>query len=111
MWPAVGRPRCSRRNTAFGFGVFTPFASRSYTALEIVRTARVNFSSMLAIGIGSLIFVEFDINVAIVPGIFPVVGMPLPFFSYVGSSMVTICVCLGLLIAIDRDSMRHQNRA
>ena len=68
MWPAVGRPRCSRRNTAFGFGVFTLFASRSYTALEIVRTARVNFSSMLAIGIGSLIFVEFDINVAMVPG-------------------------------------------
>jgi rod shape determining protein RodA len=44
-------------------------------------------------------------------GIFPVVGMPLPFFSYGGSSMVTICVCLGLLIAIDRDSMRQQNRA
>jgi DNA-binding transcriptional LysR family regulator len=43
--------------------------------------------------------------------IFPVVGMPLPFFSYGGSSMVTICVCLGLLIAIDRDSMRQHNRA
>lgn len=75
------------------------------------RTARDNFSSMLAIGIGSLIFVEFTINVAMVLGIFPVVGMPLPFFSYDGSSMVTICVCLGLLIAIDRDSIRKQNRA
>jgi len=73
------------------------------------RTARA--SSMLAIGIGSLILVEFTINVAMVRGIFPVVGMPLPFFSYGGSSMVTICVCLGLLIAIDRDSMRQQNGA
>jgi rod shape determining protein RodA len=33
---------------------------------------------MLAIGIGSLIFVEFIVNVAMVLGIFPVVGMPLP---------------------------------
>jgi len=74
------------------------------------RTARDNFSSMLAIGIGSLIFCRIyyqrchgarDL----------LVGMPLPFFSYDGSSMVTICVCLGLLIAIDRDSMRQQCRA
>jgi hypothetical protein len=57
---------------------------------------------MLAIGIGSLIFVELTINVAMVLGILLVVGMPLPFFSYGGSSMVTICVRLGLLIAIDR---------
>jgi rod shape determining protein RodA len=66
---------------------------------------------MLAIGIGSLIFVEFTINVATVLRIFPVVGMPLPFFSYGGSSIVTICVRLDLLIAIDRDSMRQQNRS
>jgi rod shape determining protein RodA len=44
-------------------------------------------------------------------GIFPVVGMPLPFFSYGGSSIVTICVRPDLLIAIDRDSMRQQNRS
>jgi len=75
------------------------------------RAAWDNFSSMLAKGIGSLVFVEFTINVAMMLGIFPVVGMPLPFFPYGGSSMVTICVCLGLLIAIDRDSMRQQNRA
>jgi len=59
----------------------------------------------------SLIFVEFTINVAMVLGIFLVVGMPLPFFFHGGSSMVTICVCLGLSIAIDRDSMRQRNRA
>jgi cell division protein FtsW (lipid II flippase) len=39
------------------------------------------------------------------------VGMPLPFSCYGGSSMVTICVYLGLLIAVDRDRMRQQNRA
>jgi cell division protein FtsW (lipid II flippase) len=66
---------------------------------------------MLAIGIGSLIFVEFTINVATVFGVFPAVGMPLPFFSYGGSSIATICVRLDLLIAIDRDSMRQQNRS
>jgi cell division protein FtsW (lipid II flippase) len=45
------------------------------------------------------------------PLVSSVFSAALPFFSYGGSSMVTICVCLGLLIAIDRDSMRQQNRA
>ena len=75
------------------------------------RTVRDNFSLMLAISIGSLTFVEFTINVALVLGIFPVVGMPLPFFSQGGAPMVKICVCLGLLIAVNRDSIRQQNRA
>jgi rod shape determining protein RodA len=88
-----------------------PWAQLRADTMMHPRTARDNFSSMLAIGIGSLIFVEFTINVAMVLGIFPVVGTPLPFFSCDGSSMVTICVCLGLLITIDRDSMRQQNRA
>jgi len=87
---AVGRRRRHIvRHTEFIFSVFACWRSASV----------------------SLIFVEFTINVAMVLGIFLVVGMPLPFFFHGGSSMVTICVCLGLSIAIDRDSMRQRNRA
>ena len=45
---------------------------------------------------------EFTINIAMVMGLFPVVGLPLPFFSYGGSLLLTICVSLGLLISINR---------
>ena len=69
------------------------------------RTARDNFSSMLAIGIGSLIFVEFNINIAMVLGIFPA-AIFLLWWLVDGDDLHL----LGLLIAIDRDSMRQQNR-
>jgi rod shape determining protein RodA len=51
-----------------------------------------------------LIFWGVFINVAMVLGILPVVGIPLPFFSYGGSSMVKMMVAMGLLMNV---SMRR----
>jgi rod shape determining protein RodA len=84
--------------------VFLLFGCIIYLALEIGRHARDTFSGLLAIGLAALIFLEFFINVAMVLGIFPVVGMPLPLFSHGGSSLLTICISLGLLVSIDRDN-------
>ncbi|MBI2601951.1 MAG: rod shape-determining protein RodA [Deltaproteobacteria bacterium] len=86
--------------------IFVLFAILSYAALEIAREAKDTFNTLLAIGIGALIFLEFFINVAMVIGIFPVVGMPLPFFSYGGSFLLTICAAMGLLVAVERDTLR-----
>jgi rod shape determining protein RodA len=88
-----------------GVLVFLLFGCVILFALEIGRRARDTFSGLLAIGLASLIFLEFSINVAMVLGIFPVVGMPLPFFSHGGSSLLTMSVALGLLVAIDRDNV------
>lgn len=82
--------------------IFITFGILTYLALESARTAKDTFSSLLAIGIAAFIFVEFTINIAMVMGLFPVVGLPLPFFSYGGSLLLTICVSLGLLISINR---------
>ncbi len=82
--------------------VFILFALMTYLILEIARHSSDIFCSLVAIGIGALFFIEFAINVAMVLGMFPVVGIPLPLFSYGGSSLVSICIALGLLIAIDR---------
>lgn len=85
-----------------GACVFALFTILSLCALEIARRSKDSFNTLLALGITALIFVEFVINVAMVLGIFPVVGMPLPFFSYGGSSLLTSCVGIGMLVAIER---------
>lgn len=82
--------------------LFILFGVMTYSALLIAKGARDTFSSMLAIGIAALIFIQFAINVAMVLGLFPIVGIPLPFFSHGGSSLMTICAGVGILIAINR---------
>lgn len=86
--------------------VFILFTAIAYIALEIARESRDCFNALLAIGIAAIIMVEFTLNVAMVLGMFPVVGMPLPFFSYGGSALLTICISIGILIAIDRENAR-----
>jgi rod shape determining protein RodA len=84
--------------------VFTAFGLLTYIALDIARHCKDTFAGLLAIGIGALLFLEFSINIAMVMGIFPVVGIPLPFFSFGSSAMLTVCVSLGLLITINRNN-------
>jgi rod shape determining protein RodA len=38
-------------------------------------------------------------------GLFPVVGVPLPFFSYGGTALIMFCTSLGILVGIERDSL------
>jgi len=90
--------------------VFLLFTCFAYVALEISRSCRDGFYALLAIGMAALMYVEFAINVAMVIGIFPVVGVPLPFFSHGGSALLTSCSAMGILVALDRDNVRSLNR-
>lgn len=87
-----------------GILVFALFGGFTYVGLEIARSAKDTFNSLLAVGMTAFIFLEFLINVSMVLGLFPVVGMPLPFFSYGGSSLISLCIAVGILVAIDRDN-------
>lgn len=86
--------------------IFLLFATLIYQCLEISRESKDIFNALLSIGIAGLMTIEFSLNVAMVLGMFPVVGMPLPFFSYGGSAMLTICLAVGIVVAIDRDNSR-----
>ena len=55
------------------------------------------FSKLLCYGFGLLLFIHTFINIAMVTGIFPVVGIPLPFLSYGGSSMISFSIGCGLV--------------
>jgi rod shape determining protein RodA len=55
------------------------------------------FGRIVAFGVSSLFFIHFYINVAMVSGIIPVVGSPLPLMSYGGTIMISSMICFGLL--------------
>ena len=84
--------------------VFSLFAFLILNSPRYCTKLQRHILGMLAVGIAFFIFWEFVINVAMVLGVFPVVGLPSPFFSYGSSLLLTVCVALGLwyrLIAID----------
>ncbi len=70
--------------------------------LEVARAAPDRFSRLLAGGMTATIFFYVAINLMMVMGLAPVVGIPLPFMSHGGSSMMTNMICLGTLMMIDR---------
>jgi len=65
-----------------------------------VQRSRDLFSSLMVFGIGSQIFFHAIINVGMVIGLFPVVGIPLPLFSYGGSSVLSTMLGLGLILGV-----------
>jgi rod shape determining protein RodA len=72
--------------------------------LNIAKSSKDKFGSILAVGIVAVIFWQVVINVGMVTGLLPVVGIPLVLFSYGGSSLITTMAALGLLMNI---SMRR----
>jgi rod shape determining protein RodA len=69
------------------------------------------FGSVLAIGIAGMLFVHMWINIAMVMGLIPVVGVPLPMLSYGGSIMITMMMGFGLVLNawVHRDVNLNRN--
>lgn len=108
------------RHTDFIFSVFAEewgfsgsalllagYALLILLALRVVRRAKDRFGVLLAAGMTAILFWQFTVNIGMVTGLLPVVGVPLPLISYGGSSLVTTLVAVGLLMNI---SMRRNTR-
>lgn len=72
-----------------------------FVGLAIASRAQSQFSRLLAMGVTMTIFFYVFINVGMVMGILPVVGVPLPLISYGGSATITFMVATGLLLNCD----------
>ena len=70
--------------------------------LSVARTSHDRFGRLLAAGMSLTIFFYVAINLMMVTGLAPVVGIPLPFMSHGGSSMMTNMICIGTIMAVDR---------
>jgi rod shape determining protein RodA len=101
------------RHTDFIFAVFAEmwgfvgclvlllgYALLLLRGFDIAAAARDSVGRLVALGATSLLAAQILINVGMVTGLLPVVGIPLPFMSYGGSSMLVSMMALGLLLSV-----------
>ncbi len=69
-------------------------------SVYVAKTAKDNIGSYIAIGIAGIFFFHMTENIGMTIGLLPITGVPLPFVSYGGSSLVTNFICIGLLLNI-----------
>lgn len=81
-------------------GIFLILLFRIVTIAERQRSV---FSRCYAYGVGAVLFFHIVINMAMTIGLAPVIGIPLPFISYGGTSLVTFTILLFILIRLDAD--------
>ncbi|QDR83019.1 FtsW/RodA/SpoVE family cell cycle protein [Sporomusa termitida] len=78
------------------------FGAIAWYGLQIARRAPDGYGFMLAVGVTALVVGQAVGNIAMVSGVFPVTGVPLPFISFGGTSLIINCAAVGLLISIGR---------
>ena len=71
----------------------------------IAERQRSKFSRLFAYGVASLFFVQITINIAMTIGLFPVIGIPLPFISYGGSSVLAFSIVVFIMLRLDADRL------
>lgn len=70
--------------------------------MKVSENGRTRFAQLTAAGLSATIFFYVSINLMMVMGLAPVVGVPLPLVSFGGSAVMTVMLCLGLLMALER---------
>jgi cell division protein FtsW len=90
--------------------VLVGFALVAVAGYRIALRARDLHQQVLAAGLTTLVLAQAAINVGAVVGVMPVTGVPLPFVSFGGSSLITLLACTGLLVNIGRRSRSPAGR-
>ncbi|MDQ6930053.1 MAG: FtsW/RodA/SpoVE family cell cycle protein, partial [Candidatus Eremiobacteraeota bacterium] len=89
------------------FSVIALFIILAYRGIRIALGAPDRFGFFLALGCTALITIQAFINIGVVTSSWPVTGVPLPFISFGGSSLVVSLVAVALIINVGRH--RHIN--
>jgi rod shape determining protein RodA len=92
-------------------GLVILFVSLLVRLVQIAERQRSRFNRVYAYCITSILFMHFVINIGMTVGLFPVVGIPLPFFSYGGSSLLSFTIMLFILIRLDANHRNEVKRA
>jgi cell division protein FtsW len=82
--------------------VFALFSAILFRGMRIAHEEPDPFASLLAVGLTAMISLQALVNMAVVIGLVPTKGLPLPFLSYGGTSMVMAMAALGALLALSR---------
>jgi cell division protein FtsW len=80
------------------------FAFFCFRGLRAAWNTRDNFARILAVGITAMIGIQAFFNISVVLGLLPTKGIPLPFISYGGSSLIVTLACVGVLLNITQQT-------
>jgi cell division protein FtsW len=86
--------------------VVLAYAAFAWAGLKVALECKDPFGKRLAAGLTALVCCQAAINLAAVLGLAPLTGIPLPFVSYGGSSLVVALVCVGILLNIASNGHR-----
>ena len=90
-----------------GLAIIFAFILVGRWGLQVSNRANTRFGRLTAAALSMTIFYYVTINLLMVMGMAPVVGIPLPMVSHGGTAMLTVMLCLGVLMSIDRHSRRR----
>ena len=96
---------------AGGLILILAFAMVIRWGMKVSVRAKSRFSQLAAAGLSATIFFYVGINLMMVMGLAPVVGVPLPLVSYGGSAVMTVMLCIGLLMALERQQRTQSSLA
>lgn len=85
------------------FFVVTLFIVLILRIISLAERQRSQFSRVYGYGVASILFMHLLINVGMVLGIAPVIGIPLPFFSYGGSSLMGFTILIMIMLRLDAE--------
>ena len=80
------------------------FLALFFILIRVARRATDPFGSLVAFGVLGLLFTHVFENVGMTVNVMPITGIPLPFFSYGGSFLLSCCLAVGLAVRVARDS-------
>lgn len=86
--------------------IMTLFLLFLYRLIAVAERQRSNFSRFYCYGIAGIIFIHFFINIGMTLGIAPVIGIPLPFISRGGSSLLIFSIMVGVVLKLDSNRFR-----
>ena len=99
---------CQETGFIGAFAVLLMFAAFAYYGVRIARHAKDALGQMLAFGVTMLIVMQAVINLMMISGCLPVVGVPLPFISYGGTSLFVSMFVVGVLANVGIRSMKKR---
>jgi len=87
-------------------GVIMLFSLLLLRLVFIAERQRREFNRMYGYGVVSILFIHYGINIGMVLGLLPTIGIPLPFFSYGGSSQLFFTLLIFILLKLDANRLR-----
>ena len=88
------------------FILISLFVTLLLRIIFIAERQKSNFSRVYGYGVASILFFHFSVNIGMTIGLFPVIGIPLPFFSYGGSSLLAFSILIFILLKMDAHRMQ-----